>query len=569
MKTWIVSLAACLLSIMPLVAEEGVETLSLDVYATDRYGTTVTDLTRADFELLVDGRPVEPAFFHQVTQGRMEGGDAEPLSLVVFIDNLHLVALERNRALEALEDFAVERLDRGDQVMLVAFDGELRIHQELTRDPSSLRRAMVEAASAPAYGHLRETLQQQVLSDVTALSDFYEELGGSGSRTRCPSHLEQLAKRYTQSTHRQVHAGLAGLSDFVATMAGLPGRKAIVHLSGGIPFRPGAGLYEILNWFCSSQGEILDPSNADISQGPNERSLALGEVDPVADSDVFVVRRTRLDSPGLTTASLFSELTRQANTQQVPLFTLQASQEPGSSEIESRRPRRRTLSQRAEEVTRANLRDSLKLMSEATGATLAGGTKDLGEGLDRISRDLDHFYTLGYEVYMGEQPVKVRLEPRRPGLRLRYRNSAAVGSLEEELPGRTRAALIYAAIANPLNVALDVGATQFRDGKDMVPIRLRIPLENVTLQEDKGDHSGLLGIFVAQRDSAGRFSEVRAVDVTIAIPEDDLEEALEQDFLYTIRMLMDEGDHEVAVGVYDHASGLASFLTEEVRAGSR
>ena len=55
---------------------------------------------------------------------------------------------------------------------------------------------------------------------------------------------------YASATHRQTLTAISSLERFVDSLAGLPGRKAILHVSDGLPLIAGRGPNEYIIELC-------------------------------------------------------------------------------------------------------------------------------------------------------------------------------------------------------------------------------------------------------------------------------------------------------------------------------
>ena len=130
--------------------EIAVEIVNVEVYVTDRDGNPIDDLTMDDFEVLEDGRPVELLNFYAVSKGRptslgestedkpidplvdpepevteLTYPEAQRLNLIIYIDNLFIHPLNRNRVFSRLRGFLYETLRPGDLVMVASYDRSL------------------------------------------------------------------------------------------------------------------------------------------------------------------------------------------------------------------------------------------------------------------------------------------------------------------------------------------------------------------------------------------------------------------------------------------------------------
>ncbi len=560
-----------------------VEVINLDVYVTGRDGSPVSGLRHDDFELYESGQPTEVTNFYAVEGGRRivpsggEGNDmasasappaaAEPLFMVVFVDNVHLGQFGRNRVLEQLRALLKERMRQGNQVMLVTFDGRVELRQSFTDDWREVKRTLDELAEDPGLGHQREREHLDVIDNIVQLSDFHANLGLVAFRTPCPRQIEYMARSHAEEVYGRVAATVASLTDFVGTLGSLPGRKALVHVSDGIPLLPGAEAFEFLCHLCGPCGsqtlDLSDTANPDSSDG-GRRADTGGST--LSDGDVYDGSEAQLAALANDTTGLFEELTRQANAHRVTFFALEARgpRSPASSDIQVTHWQTAAAVQR---VRVGSLQDTLSHMAERTGGRAIFGTTDFTPAFARIAEDFDTYYSLGYRRPRSAEgrDLRVKVKVRRPALSVRYRKSLRTQPLAEQLANRTLASLMYDLADNPLGIEIEIGDAQSVDKSlHVVPIRLRIPLGNLTLLPEDGQHRGQLTLYITGRDRRGRLTPVRTSEIPIHIPAADIEQARGQLYFYEVKMLMRQGDHSVAVGVHDDLGQVASYMTEDV-----
>jgi hypothetical protein len=121
-----------------------VEVINVEVFVTDGQGRPVTGLTREDFEILHDGKPVPISNFFTVSRRdrvahELEGGappaagsgsmtapadlpEDQQLNLLVYVDHFNLRPQNRTRVLGTLGGFLEDRMFQGDRVMIVGYD---------------------------------------------------------------------------------------------------------------------------------------------------------------------------------------------------------------------------------------------------------------------------------------------------------------------------------------------------------------------------------------------------------------------------------------------------------------
>lgn len=164
----------------------------VDAIVVDKRGRTVPDLTAEDFLLSVNGKAVpvdtldvscaEGALDDPI--GRMNPGKRKPLAeaerlIVIVVDYLHLVQFQRADVLEQAQRMVRLNAGPGDQVMVVALTGGLRIEQPFTDDmaevEASLKRMEYDISLwAPAFAHMTEKALFRSLEALMDLLERYE-----------------------------------------------------------------------------------------------------------------------------------------------------------------------------------------------------------------------------------------------------------------------------------------------------------------------------------------------------------------------------------------------------------
>lgn len=139
------------------VETEHVRLVLLDVMVVDGQGRTVPDLTAQDFEVMAGGKPVAvdtldvdcPAgAAADPVAVRRAAGRKPPVSgntgrrVVLALDYLHLGQLQRAAVLEQAKDMVEQGTVDGEELMVVALNGGLRIEQPFTPDRQQAMRAL-------------------------------------------------------------------------------------------------------------------------------------------------------------------------------------------------------------------------------------------------------------------------------------------------------------------------------------------------------------------------------------------------------------------------------------------
>ncbi len=512
-----------------------VSVVNVEVYVTDRDGDPIAGLTQDDFTLLEDGKPVEISNFSafeggaaiEVREGAagIEPAPAVPpppehrLSLVLYVDNLHLQPASRKRALAQVREFLAESFVPGSRVMVVSYERSPKVIQPFTEDLALALSKLDGLAKSRPIGVEGRASRQNTLSQIQAIydNDGCSEFARDQMRALTAAHVQPQAHEDAQS--------FTGLSAVIGSLAGLPGRKVVFHISDGVPLVSGQEVIGLANALCEG---AYDAGTSDLSQHRRLRRVAT-----------------------------------QANAAGVTFYTLEAAglRPPAASSAEQARP---TLSARLESESIANDQDTLFSLADDTGGRALLNSNRLDEALVSVGRDLSNFYWLGYAAARDADGRVHRLEVRvrREGARVQHRRSYRDKTAEDRREERVLAALLIGQEDNALGAALEPGAAIHEPkGQVLMPIRLRLPMARLTLlPADGGARTGRLRLAMAARDAEGGTTPVRTVELPIQVAAAQLEAALARDFLYEVRMAMRPGPHRVALAIEDVPTGVTSYL---------
>ncbi|HKH48418.1 MAG TPA: VWA domain-containing protein [Thermoanaerobaculia bacterium] len=586
-----------------------VNVINVDVYVTDKNGRPVTGLRKEDFELREDGKRVEITNFEALA-GTSPPAQAEPaapvpaaaperppeaaappppasdpLHLVVYVDNFNIQPAHRARALQQIREYLDGEVAPGDRVMVVTYDRSgLHVRQAFTDDRAALARALEETTHVSANGGDIARERRSALDVMYALQDeaiaMYqvgskrESRGdsgegdpGEGMDVPCSLRIADPIKAYAEAAQQDVLRTIASLKLFVNSLSGLPGRKVLLHVSDGIAVTPGEELFQVLAELCGGAGTTsgLSGSMSDPASQPQDARRFGGRA--------YQASQAMLDAQRYGTAKDWSELAAHANANRVTLYTLQASGlEAGGASAEDQGGGRDQVLRLGTimNIETNNRRDSLNVLASDTGGRAIFNANDLRPELARIQQDLDTYYSLGFAPrrFGDGREHRIDVKLKRADLRVRHRRSYRDKSPLERAADRTLAALFYGAEENPLEVSLDVGEVRPAEGRTFsVPLRLRIPLFKLFLQDNLTNLVGKVRLLVATQGAGGATSKVRQVEIPVRIPRDKALVALGKFFQYELTLTMTAGDQRVAVAIQDTTTSQTSYLARDVRVG--
>jgi Ca-activated chloride channel family protein len=198
---------------------------SVAVYATvsDRSGRLVTDLTRDDFEVLDDGKPVQMTTF---------SNEPQPLAVALMLDMSTSIVKTAMRIRDAAGQF-VRALGPDDRVRIGTFGDEIGISPLLTSDRAELDRILHEelwpGGATPLWNALTAAMQsldgQAGRRALVSLTDG----DNSSSLPEWPGTQDEVEKKALDDGFMLFAIGIEG--------AGVDKRFArLVEQTGGIHF---------------------------------------------------------------------------------------------------------------------------------------------------------------------------------------------------------------------------------------------------------------------------------------------------------------------------------------------
>lgn len=538
-----------------------VNVVNVEVFVTDKDGRRVSGLGREDFELFEDGQPVEITNFYAETRRDPavddvvqldplvsvpelppERPEEQALYLVVYVDHFNLRPADRKRVLQDLGGFLEDRLRLGDRILLMGFTGTLTVVQPFTTDLSLVQEGLRKLGTFTTHRQVDDTDRRRTMRLMNKALE---------STPPDPPDLESAynyVRSYVQGARSDLERSAAALEETVQSLAGLPGRKALVYVSSGLPMRPGEELYQ----------HLLDVFGSNMVR---EANVGLGVTDPS-------MEMLREDE-----THLYSAIVRQANAHQVTFYTVDARGSAGESTLSAEFKDFSMGSGGAtalDTIRSQGLQEPLLRLAAATGGTSLLNTANFDGALTAAARDFDTFYSLGYRSpHSGDgayRDIKVRVQ--RAGLKVRHRTGFVDKPQAERVADRTLSSLLLELGANPLDVAVDFGRPQ-KDGQGYVlPVLARVPIRALTLLPQDGKNEGRLRFYVVVKDENG-VSRPHDEQVPVSIPDADLAKARDKEVGWGVNLRVREGLPTVAVGVWDELSGLESYVHKEVRVGRK
>ncbi len=555
--------------------EEVIEVNLVNVFATvtDKNGNPVHGLTREDFEIYEDGEPVEISNFYAVRQDKVvesvtseierrgwvitpppkiEPEETRYLALVV--DNGHITKRNRKQVFQGVRDFVREQLTSYDQMMVVAIGRDYEVVQDFTNSPGDIVIAIDRLEDTVAEGIRNENSRIQLLRDMESLDLAPATARGPGGagipgmtqRARLESSkrsMEVQIELLARDEANRARKTLAALQYLISSMSGLPGRKAIVHLSDGIAMRPGETLFQAHYNVFRNAAEVLEfedfmmPGVVEATKYDLTREFeALAA--HAQGSDVMF---SAIDAAGKHNTVNISAQRRMRDLDSLAMTEYQPAWTPQLDTLRAK-----------------NLQNTIELVAEETGGSVHINTRKYGDFFGDLRDRLDNYYSLGYAAPHPKQggQHQIRVKVKRKDLQVHARRAYRDKTWADRLTDRVVAELLLGVGSNPIGLEVTPGAVKSQEGKKLLlPVQMAVPLGNLQLIQRGEERVGNATIVLVIKDQNGNTAPPYTMPLKIALPEDQFEGSGGRLAEAVVNLLVAPGRHVVGVGVRDDVGG--------------
>ncbi len=541
--------------------------VNVEVYVSDGQGHPVAGLTPADFEVFEDGVPVEVTNFYAAPQVATAAPEAainaaavqeEPPPeqasyLVIYLDDLNLAPQTRRATFNHLRDFLAQDLPEHLQLMFVTYDGSVHLRVPFTNDPSELVAALDTIAGEAALSADLERMQ--ILHDIQSTSSALAGTSqpglqsgsnnggvgrvgsqmGEGVLEQARGYIPQI-RAYAEASRQRTRHALGNLQEFVRSLSGVPGRKAILLVSDGLEMRPGEGLF--VAW----------------EQAFPEVARQMGTV------SFNEARRFDLSED-------FRELVHFANGQRVSFYTLSNMGSKIGARVSAEGRGNIGAGGGAEALQAMAEEQSVMYLAGGTGGRTFANSPGLSDRLGEVSEELAAYYSLGYRPdHLGDDTYHtLTVRVRRDGVKVRHREGYLDSSAADRMADRTLAAAVLGVTENSLGISVETQEVRPKgDGTFMVPVMVQVPLDQLVLVPLESEHSGRITILLVVRSQDGGMSPIQRREYPISVTNDQLLTALHQSAGFVLGLQMRSGPQRIAVGVRDEVARTEATTTLEV-----
>jgi VWFA-related protein len=514
-----------------LRATVDVTAMDLDVIATAKDGRSVTDLTRAEISVAVDGKPVALDYFARVEAGQLHGPDlataspdlilqttaagAEhflPRQFLVFFDDEHLLPFERKRVLEGLRDF-VTRLSPSDAMAILAYNVSTHVFVPFTNSKEDLLGGLSRLEAKPPRGLHWDVEYRQSIQQARRYSPFTQ---------RGQSARDSVVRNWGAQAWARDKGTLNEFQRAVEALGARSGRRVLLYVSHGMELRPGQSFAQALGGTALNQFDysIQDPYRA-VLDAANRSGITIHV----------------LDARGLAT-----------------------DVDAGESDPPAIDPF----------LANANRRELLAGFAGETGGILVENRNGFAPALDQIYRESSSYYAVGVTLasFDAKKPRHdVKVSTSRPGVTVRTRRGYAPLTAADAAHDRMEMSLITPDAGGDFQVALQTSTPKKGAGlgRRTVPFAVVVPLSSLTFLDESGKKRAVVEMTLAAvEDTGGRSTPVVERQEIVVSPE-ALAKSAGEPFVYRGEFKSRTGNMRFVATVRDVATNRIGVGSVSVR----
>ena len=537
---------------LAFVDEVQVTVVNIDVFVRDRDDNPVLGLSEEDFRLRQDGTERKLSHFAAYTQeviseimaaredeamSGLSAGPAEvvsepaegpadliqPVHIVLYVDNENIRPFDRNRVLSQVRRFISEVMQPHVQVMVISVQRSPKIVQPFTDDPLAVKDALKSLTQVYGARVDADRNRGRIINDMQSVAESAPNQGARADQNEA-IYLDNKIRSYADEMAMELNYSLNSMREVLTTLAGLPGRRVLVHISSGLPAVPAR---DLINWY----GELYQ----------RKSSLPM------------LARFNRRQH--------YLALASSANAQGVTFYTIDASGLAGTSSASAEYSR--PVDPMITSIHTINYQEPLLVIAEKTGGRAIVDSNDITSLLEEMRDDLFTYYSLGYTLSSSGSDTVHRIEvelPGHPEYDLVYRRTMVEKSIETQVQDRVVSGLMLDLEDNPMGIEVTAGAQQPASvDRWILPVEVAVPIESIAMLPEAGEYVGRVVLFVANRDTKGKQSDIQRRQFEIRMPPEDYATRRGEHYVAALDLLLEEGEQRVVVGVLDPVTRQASF----------
>ncbi len=531
----------------------GTAEVDVDVVVRDKDGRPIRDLTEADFEVVEEGAPQDITSFHLVSRDPKATPSRDGMTSVSAVALVfdRLSPEGRKLAKEGALSFVNEGMGPSDLVGVFTVDLSLQIIQPFTNDANLVRAALErvaglgDTAALTTDKDLVRTLQErqyaldrQIIAAEAGAAAAGQAGGNPGGQIgtlqseRIANEMTiRSAERFDDLERDQASSdAVDGLLSVVTGLGRIPGRKAVIFFSEGIPVT----------------GRTQDPF----------RSI-------IGNANRLNVSFYTVDAGGLKATSDTSEAAKRLVAAGNARIEENATGRGGGSSPMLQG------TERNENSMRSSAEVSLRELASGTGGFLINNTNDPGKRLRQVDDDLRVHYALTYAPKNQDFDGKYReisVKVKRSGAQVQTRRGYYAVNASSDVTLLPSEAPAFAALHSgkgPISPNVHVLPMSFPERQDsgLTKILIQVPVSKFTLTDDPSTktYKTDFTILAILRGSDGRIAAKVSRHYTYSGPSDQSASFSAGSILFYKEAHVPPGAYSVEAVAYDAPSDKSEF----------
>lgn len=503
----------------------GTRLVELQVVVTTKDGKPVKDLTETDFTVLENGKAQTLSFFNTgedaapaaealpagVFSNRPEYAPANPRSVtVILLDWMNTDVRDQLYAKAEVARY-LKQMNPRDRVALYEMAGGIRVAHDFTDDPALLLKRVEKLRANWPAANLNE---DQMLRQLSELVEDLLSIQADGSR-RVVEDARSEAANFSKET--RVTNTLRQFEFLAQRLAGIPGRKNLVWVSGGVPL--------LATWSLMAVGGNANPGMRTFAKEFERAVRAL------TDANVAVYT---LDARGL-----------RIETDQPQMATVAANR-PGFAGAQAAGMR---------DAMAGDTLSSIQALPEETGGRVFRNMNELSTGIRQAVEDAANSYTLAY--YSPEdknrKPRKLEVKLKRKDLEVHVRKSVTVGTVSTGLSATEL-------LQSPLPAtSILMNAQVVKTGGNEYRATVQIDPATLNLKDDKGEAKGGLELYYAFIPTGGK-AKIISSKVSLSLGPEQLKQVVQGGLVIPKNLAAPAGASVLRILVRDAETGAGGGL---------
>src|SRR5690349_9417384 len=524
--------------------------VNIDVIVKDKKGKYISDLKAEDFTITEDGQSQKIEFFDAPVSRTETRKPSETTTAQVTTTSTATATPTRNYVALVLDSqttdftnlkpvregaikYVQEQVTDADAVAILSVTNGLQMLQSFTHDKTKLVAAIEKFGSPDA----KSFEQKDIAEHIASLRDFLNSAppAGSGAISSpaagsqqaqimlAQTVLAQFIRLRTALSLQQARPVLAALAAIAEGLRPIPGKKTVVLFSQGF-VTPA-----VLDWQVQSTIDIANRANV----------------------AVYIIDSAGLRAGAPTSGAL------------VPGSPLAGVSAATNQEQRIQAVGGETVFDYARQEGQTREYDILYRLSGDTGGKFLKGNNDIGQGLERISLEIQARYKLVFrskhQTFHGPFR-KINIAVRRPDMQIVSRSGYYAIPPEEIVllsPADKKLLAGFAAAEASPGLPLFVSLSPFRtrEGLYTVPLAIEVPPAAVKFERKNDKQSMQLEVLGVLKGTPERMLSRLGGNFDVNLSADDYNQILNNNIFYRQDLQLTSGDYTIDLLVRDKQSG--------------